>query len=341
MSHLLTRGSLMAIGGLAVAVAAPFVFGDPYRLHVLILIVLSVALASSLNLTFGIAGQISFATAAFYGIGAYTAGILSTRYDTPFLVNLVAAIVVTSLFGLLVGVPSLRLTGHYLAIATIGFQAMTLNALLNWSSLTRGPAGIYGIPKASIFGFRFDTVRENYFLILTITVIIVAVIARLAHTGIGLELRAVREDELPARAVGVNTTKVKLLAFVAGAAMAGTAGVFYAHYIGSIDPYPFDLLLSATILVMVLLGGAGSIPGAIVGAVLLTLLPELTRGLDVTRMVVYGVVLILIVFFLPDGLAGIANRVLPTRLRGQPQQIGLEAMDVEVTPTGSRAEERS
>lgn len=340
MSRFLSRGSLLGVVGLVAAVVAPFVFSDPYRLHILILILLSAALASGLNLLLGIAGQISFASAAFYGIGAYTAGILSTRYDTPFLVNLLAAIAVASVVGLILGVPSLRLTGHYLAIATIGFQAMAVAAFLNWTSLTRGPAGIYGIPRAEIFGFAFDTVRKNYFLILALTVLIVAIIARLGQTGIGLQMRAIREDELPARAVGVNLTKVKLLAFILYGAMAGMVGAFYAHYIGSIDPYPFDILLSATILVMVLLGGTGSIPGAIVGAIVLTLLPELTRGLDVTRMVLYGLALILIVFFLPNGLAGIADRLLLARIRPDDTPVDTSPIGVDQHPVQPGTEGR-
>lgn len=294
---------------LAAAAAFPVLTASPYSVHMGILVLIYAGLATSLNLVSGYAGQISFATGAFCGIGAYTAAILATRAGLGFWLTLPLATLVAGLIGLLLGLPALRLRGHYLAIATIGFQEGVTIVLLQWVSLTGGPMGITGIPKPYLPGVNFDTLFPNYYLALAMVVLSVLLVQRLVSSGLGLQMMAVREDETPARAVGINTTFVKLLAFTVSSAMAGAFGVFYAHYMGSIDPSVFGITMSATVLVMVLAGGWGTLLGPVLGAVVLTLLPEWLRIFQTYRMTLYGLGLILIILFMPQGVLGLLGEL--------------------------------
>lgn len=305
--------------GLIMAGAAllfPLITPSPYSVHMGILVLLAVGLATSLNLIAGYAGQVSFATGAFYGIGAYTAAILATRLGFGFWITLPLAAVMAGLIGLMLGLPSLRLKGFYLGIATIGFQEGTIIIFLQWIGLTRGPMGISGIPKPVLPGFDFSMLFPNYYLALILVVLCVILVYRLSISGLGLQMMAVREDETPARAVGVNTTHVKLVAFTVSSGMAGALGAFYAHYVGSVDPSVFGILLSATVLVMMLAGGWGTLFGPILGAIVVTLLPEWLRVFQHYRMATYGVALILIILFMPQGLLGVLSG-LTGRLSGR------------------------
>lgn len=294
----------------AAAVLFPLLTPSPYSVHMGILVLLSVGLATSLNLIAGYAGQVSFATGAFYGIGAYTAGILATRLGLGFWVTLPMAALVAGFLGLMLGLPSLRLKGYYLGIATIGFQEGTIIIFLQWVSLTRGPMGIAGIPKPVLPGINFSTLFPNYYLALVLVALFAVLVYRLSVSGLGLQMMAVREDETPARAVGVNITFVKLVAFTVSSGMAGALGAFYAHYVGSIDPSVFGIMMSATVLVMVLAGGWGTLFGPILGAVLLTLLPEWLRVFQHYRMATYGAALILIILFMPQGVLGVLSGLM-------------------------------
>lgn len=287
------------------ALIFPMVTSSPYSVHMGILVLIAVGLATALNLIAGYAGLVSFATGAFYAIGAYTAAILSTRLGLGFWVTLPAAVLMAGFFGLLLGLPSLRLKGHYLGIATIGFQEGTVIVLLQWIGLTKGPMGISGIPKPSLPGVNFSTLFPNYYLGLILVALCLLLVHRISVSGLGLQMMAVREDETPARAVGVNTTGIKLVAFIVSSGMMGALGAFYAHYVGSIDPSVFGITLSATVLVTVLAGGWGTLPGPVVGAVLLTLLPEWLRAFQHYRMTIYGAALILIILFMPQGVMGV------------------------------------
>jgi len=296
----------------------PLVITSPYSLHMGILALIAVGLASALNLIAGYAGQVSFATGAFYGIGAYTAAILATRAGLELWVTLPAAVVFTGLIGLLLGIPCLRLRGHYLAIATIGFQEGTVIILLQWVDFTRGPMGITGIPKPSLPWIAFESLTANYYVAFVLVAVIVLIVIRLVASGLGLQMMAVRENETAARSVGVNTTYVKLAAFTISAAMCGALGAFYASYIGSIDPSVFGIMLSATALVMVLAGGWGTLFGPIIGGVVLTFLPEWLRVLQDYRMSLYGAILILIILFMPQGVLGVLSRLSLTLGRKEP-----------------------
>jgi branched-chain amino acid transport system permease protein len=294
---------------IAALVALPRV-ADTYFLHVMIVAAIFAILASGLDLVTGYCGQFSFGQGAFYGIGAYTSALLALTLGWPVGVTLPAATIVSAGFGALLGIPSLRLAGHFLAITTIAFQVIVTLILTQWHGLTGGTAGLTGIPApppirlAGTTLVAFDTPQGYYYLVLVVAAAVIGAAARLARTRLGREWCAVREDELLARTMGIDTTRIKVLAFTASAAMAGTAGSLIAHYLRSIHPSEFTIWTSAEIVAMVILGGRGTLAGPILGAVVLTLLPEYLRPLQEYKLIVYGLALIVAVTFLPRGVLG-------------------------------------
>lgn len=302
----------------AFAALYPVLFPAPYLVNVGILCIIFVVLSISLNLITGFMGQVTLGHAAFYGIGAYTAAILATRIGMGFLGTAMCAIVVSALFGLLLGMPTMRLSGNYLAIATMAFGEIARLVELNWIGLTRGPLGIPAIPPPRIFGYNFESINSKYYLILVIAILTMIVVDNLINSRPGRCLLAIKGDSVAAEAMGINVFKYKLLCFAISSAIAGLAGAFYAHYMSYIDPTSFAGDTSTQILSMTILGGLGSIPGSIFGAVVLTALPELLRELMDYRQIIYGVILVVMVLVKSDGLLGGIN------LRHVRQRLGLQ-----------------
>lgn len=270
----------------------------------------------SLNYCLGFAGQISFATAAFWGIGAYTSALLTTRYLPPLgippsygaWIGLIAAMLVCAVFGAIVGYPTLKLKGHYLAMATIGFTFIIQLFLINEQWLTNGSDGIPAIPSYTLFGYVFKQPHQAFYLILVMALIMCFIAYRIKNSRTGRAFSAIRENEMAAEALGVDTTGYKILAFTLSAVVAGLAGCLFAHT-GSryISPDTFSFEQSISILAMLVLGGVGSIPGAFIGSFLLTLLPEVLRFLRDAYMAVNAVAIILIMIFMPTGIVGLAT----------------------------------
>ena len=282
-----------------------------YLWHILNMVGIYAMLAMSLNLAAGYGGLLSLCHAAFYGLGAYVTTLLMLSAGLNFFPALGCAILLTAFLSLLIAVPSLRLRGDYFVLATLGFQIIVFAVLYNWVGLTRGPYGITGIPVPEIFGIEINSVAR--FLVFTAVVsgISMAILRLLAHSPFGRVLRAVRDDELAAAALGKNVTMLKTVAFVLAAAFAAIPGALFAGYMRYIDPTGFTLTESIFILSMVVIGGAGSFWGPLVGAVLLVLLPEALRFLQMPdsvaanlRQVVYGLLLIVLMRFRPQGLMG-------------------------------------
>jgi branched-chain amino acid transport system permease protein len=273
-------------------------------LHVATLCGLYIVLTLSLNLITGFCGQFSLGHAGFYGVGAYTAALLAVHHASPFLLNLAAAAVVAGLLGFLIGLPTLRLGGIYLAMATLGFGEIIYLVLLNWLALTRGPLGIPAIPGPALPGVDLGTPQRQYYVALALAILTAAVVSRLVNSRFGEAIQAIREDEIAAEAMGVPTTRLKVLAFTVSAAIAGVAGAFFAHYTSFISPASFTLVESILVLSLLVFGGMGSIEGSIAGAVLLTLAPEVFRFLAEYRMVIYGILLLGLIVFRPQGLLG-------------------------------------
>ena len=284
--------------------ALPFYMPNKYFIRVATLCVMYSSLAMSLNLITGFMGQVSLGHAAFLGIGAYTTAILSDRMGWPFLVTMLCAVAVAGAFGVLIGVPSLRLKGSYLAIVTLGFCEVVRLTELNWMSLTRGPLGMTGIARPVIFGYQIKSNRDYYFLSLFLLAVILFLLHNLVNSYIGRAVMAVREDDIAADACGINVRRYKVMVFTVSSALTGMVGAFYAHYMRFIDPSAFNFEQSTSILSMVILGGLGGLPGSILGAVLLTILPEALRDMSNFRMLIYGLVIAVMMIFRPQGILG-------------------------------------
>lgn len=286
------------------ALVFPVLFSSPYIVNIGVLCLLYVVLSLSLNLITGYMGITTLGHAAFYGVGAYTAAILSTRFGFNFLLTFLIAAIITAVFGLILGAPTLRVSGRYLSIVTLGFCEITRIVELNWMDLTRGPLGIPNIPAPELFGFKMDEPVHKYYIALVLVVLTVVIISNIINSRIGRGIGAIKGDDLAAGAMGINTTNFKLMVFIVSAAIAGVAGAFYAHYMSFIDPTSFTFDQSVQILSMTILGGMGSIPGSIIGAIALTAIPELLRDFMEWRQIIYGVILAVMVIFKPNGLLG-------------------------------------
>jgi branched-chain amino acid transport system permease protein len=273
---------------------------DRYYKGILILMQINIILAISLNLINGVTGMLSLGHAGFMAVGAYTSALLSifltkSGFLPPVLqfpLALIAGGLVAALIGLLIGIPTLRLRGDYLAIATLGFGEIIRVVILNLK-ITRGALGLPGIPGYTNFW------SAELFMLLA-----VIVIWNIMHSNHGRALASIRENEIAAEAMGVNTTYYKVSAFVIGAFFAGLAGGLFAHYLGYIAPKSFDFMKSIEILLMVVLGGLGSLTGSVVAALVLTGLPEVLRFLQSYRMVIYSLTLVLLMLYRSRGLFG-------------------------------------
>jgi branched-chain amino acid transport system permease protein len=286
---------------LVAALLAPFVNASPYALSVLTSAALFAMLAVGLNIVVGYCGLLDLGYAAFFAIGAYTSGVLSTRFDWPLLATVPVVVAASVLAGVVIGGPTLRLRSDYLAIVTLGFGEI-IRITANNLSLTGGPSGIYGIPGPSLFGLDLGSPVALYFTVVVVLALAVVAAGRLGRSRIGRAWRFVREDEDAAEAVGVHTYKVKLAAYIAGAIWGGLAGVLFGAQLSAISPQSFTFLQSALVLMAVVLGGMGSNPGVIVGAVVISVLPEVLRGAADYRFFVFGVLLIAMMIFRPQGI---------------------------------------
>jgi len=288
---------------LLVLVILPLGLNDYFR-DVMTLTGMYVVLALGLNLVVGQTGLLNLGYVAFYATGAYAYAILSTTLGVSFWPGLAAGAVAAALFALLVGLPTLRLRGDYFAIVTLGLGEITRIVLNNGDAVTGGPNGISNIGRPVVAGYTLHSTLDFYYLILTLAVITVFAMRRLVDSRIGRAWLAIREDAVAAEAMGIDTFRLKLLAFVLGSAWAGLAGVFFAAKMAFVSPESFTFFESVLILCMVVLGGMGSIPGIILAAVLLIVLPELFRDFQDYRMVAFGMALVLMMIFRPQGLLG-------------------------------------
>jgi len=287
-----------------------------YPLHILINISIYGILAVSFDLVLGYAGLFSVAHAAFFGMGAYVAALASLHLHTPCLLNLLLAAVFCAVAGALLAIPAIRVGGDYLVVASFGFMMLVFTVMLNWHEVTRGALGLRGIAQPSIFGWEVRTLPRYALLYLAIAVLMVAAAWRLAASPFGRALRAIRENQLGAEAIGKNPVYFKTWVFALAGAMAGVAGAMYAHYVTFVGPYGFTMDVSVLLFAMVILGCTGTIVGPLMGAVLLVILPEAIRFLMVpprlqgpVRQMVYGLLLVVFVLVCPDGLYGILRDV--------------------------------
>ncbi len=296
--------NLPYIAIILVLAIVPLFISNLYYIQVMIFIGIYIILALSLNLLNGYVGLLSIGHAAFYGIGAYASAKLVKEAGLPFLLAMPAAGFIAGLFGYLIAKPTLRLSGIYMTLATLGFNMIFFLVLQNWMSFTNGPLGIMDIPPPSIFGYQIESRLQYYYLIFFLVLLTVGSMHRLMTCRFGRALVGIRENELAAEAMGVHTTRYKIQSFVLAALYAGIAGSYYAHFVKYISPDSFYIYESFILLAMLAFGGQGNLIGPLVGAAILIIIPEIFRFLQEYRMLVYGSILVVMMLVRRQGLLG-------------------------------------
>jgi branched-chain amino acid transport system permease protein len=296
---------------LALLFLLPAVITSKYLIQLINTAIVFLIIVMGLNYVIGFSGQISLAATGFWGIGAYTSALLSTQFGASFWSALLVSSLFSTLFGFVIGFPTLKLKQFYLGIATVGFGEITALVLLNWTSLTNGADGVPGIPKPAIGSFVFNTDFRFYYILLVTAVILLLVSVRIKNSRFGRGLLAIADDELAAEVAGIPTHWYKMLAFALSAFYAGASGSLYAHLIGYISPDLFVFRQSIIFLCMFMIGGSGYIAGPIIGSVLLTLLPEWMRFLKEYYMAIYGLAVVMLAIGMPTGIMGLLERYLP------------------------------
>jgi branched-chain amino acid transport system permease protein len=298
---LLKRSSLIWIIALF---AIPFVVDSIYYLHLINYALILIILTVGLNLLTGFTGQISIGHAGFYGIGAYVSAYLSVTMGLSFWLAFPLSGIITALIGYLIGRPILKLKGAYLSIASIGIGEITRLVLINWTEVTRGAEGFKGIPAPVFFGTAINNDMRYYWLLVPIVILVYTLVNTLIDSEAGRAFRAIRDEEIAAEFMGVNVAKLKVMSFSISSFLAGIAGSLLAHMDGYLSPFSFNFTQSVSYLMMVLAGGLGCKWGPIVGVFLLTFAKEWFRFFNEYQLIIYGLMLVLIIIFMPKGVCG-------------------------------------
>lgn len=311
-----TAAKLISIRNLFILILIVFALTIPlyvtsrFILHILIMCCIWAMAATSMNLIMGYTGQVNLAHGAFFGIGAYSAGLLILKLGINFWPALILACAITVFFGLLIGLPALRTKGSYFAIGTMCFNVIVTVIIDSWEGLTEGARGLLGIPKPAPiplpFGMEitFTSITANYYLILVSLLLTILIIYRIVHSMMGKTFMAIRGNEELAESLGMSAMRGKLLSFLISTFFAGWAGVLYAAYIGFLSPEISDYHVTFELLTFCMIGGLGTMVGPLIGAFMLTIISELLHGVAVPRLVAYGFVLIIIIIFLRGGITG-------------------------------------
>jgi branched-chain amino acid transport system permease protein len=308
----ITMGILFGVVG-CVLLIFPFIAKDTYQVHIINTVGIYILISLGLNLAMGYAGQFNLAMGPLWGVGAYTAAILNTKFGIPFWLNLPAAMITAGLMGALVGLPSLKVRSHYLAIVTIGLGVVINLILLNGGSLTGGALGIPRIQMPNFFGIPINSDQRYYYVIL-VTVLLGFFVARqILASRIGRSFRAIRDDFQAAKAMGVNTAYYQVLAFVISAAYAGAAGALFAHLNTYISPDIFEFSSTLFVMTMTMVGGMGSLAGSLVGGLALPILQEYLRVIKDWQLVAYGLAIMIVVTFMPGGVIELTRRLGSSR----------------------------
>ncbi len=308
-----SRAGLIVVAGLLVGL--PLLLPRPYWIHLAIMSLIYALAAQGLGLVLGFAGQLSLGHVGFFGIGAYASMILRLRFGWPYLATVPVALGLTAISAALVGYPALRLRGPYFAAATLGFAEIMRLVALNWISLTNGQLGLFlptelrSVPQRLRIGsLDLDPLARDYYATLTLLAVGAFCVTRLIASRTGRAIVAMRENERTAESLGIKPVRYKLIAFVVGAVLIGLAGSYFGEYVGLVDPRLFSAHETILLLMMVVIGGARTIPGPIAGAFLLTLVPELLRINESVRPILYGLFIILTINLMPEGLFGALRR---------------------------------
>ncbi len=286
----------------AIIFTLPAFLQNNYHLMVLNVAALNILVVVGLNLLIGYAGQISLGHAAFFGLGAYISAVLTTTYGFPIWPTILLAMVITGMVAFAIGIPTLKLEGHYLVMATLGFNVIVYIVMIQLEPVTGGPSGFSGIPRLQAAGFIFDSDRKIYFLLWAVSIGSLLLSLNLIHSRVGRAMAALSQNEIAARCTGIDTERYKVKIFVLSAVLASLAGSLYAHYLTFISPGTFSFFYSLQVVTMVLVGGMGSLWGSVFGALLLTLLPEALHAVKEYNVLIYGLILMVALVFFPQGL---------------------------------------
>lgn len=299
------RRYVWGILGVILLVVLPITATSSYYLQILTQLLIFSILFIGLDIAVGQAGLASVAHGALFGVGAYATGILTVKAGWGFWASVPIAIIIAGILGLLVGMLTLRLDGHYFVIATLAFGLLVTIVLQNWNTLTNGQLGLSPVPAAEhIFGIAFDNSYGAYYLVMVIAIIIALVSYTLMRTGIGQRLRAIRDNPPLASSIGINVSRTRLVAFIISAGIAGLAGSLQASNLTYIDPSMASFEVGFTALMAVIIGGRATVTGPFLGAAIFVVLPEILRTADEFRLIILGLLLLLTILFAPDGLAG-------------------------------------
>jgi branched-chain amino acid transport system permease protein len=304
--------------GVAVVLIVPlFLHGSVNLLNLAILVGIYYTVCIGLSLIFGVGGQLSLAQAAFYGIGAYTSALLTTKLNVPVFAAFAAAAIVSGVIGWLLAAPILRLRTVYLAMATLAFGEILVTLIRENRDLTGGSTGMMNLPSPAIGNFVFDTPTRYYYLVWTVALITAWIARNIIRSRIGLGLRALGDSEIGAAASGVDVARYKAWMFTLGAIFAGVAGALFVHYISVISPDTYSVDFSILMVMILALGGKDTLVGALIGAIIVTILPIMLAGYDNYSTLVFGVLFLAVVMFMPKGIAGTVESLLKRMKAGR------------------------
>jgi branched-chain amino acid transport system permease protein len=298
------RDTLSVLGFILFLLIIPRFLTNEYYINTLTLSLTHAIIVVGLNLLMGYAGQISLGHAAFYGLAAYTSAVLTVTFSFPVSAGMIAGIFVAGAVAYLIGIPTLKLKGHYLAMATLGFGVIVYIFFNETIELTGGPSGFTGVPRLNIMGYKFESDISYYYLVSIVLAGVVFLTLNLIHSRTGRALRAIHTSETASQVVGIDIAKYKVFVFVLSALFAGLAGVLYVHNLAFVAPSSFGFNFSVELVTMVVLGGMANVWGSVIGAFFITILPEFLRMFENIEVLLYGAILVLFMIFLPEGIAG-------------------------------------
>lgn len=308
----MSRDDLIAILFLiATVILLPLISGSSYLLSVGIFAGINALVAIGLTILMGYAGQVSLGQAGFYGIGAYVSSIMSLKLGLPVMISMVIAMLAAAIAAILLSVPALRLKGHYLAVATLGFGEIIYVILNEWGP--GGPSGFGDIPYFSLLGYTLTSSQEYFWLIWGCVIIVMAFSLNLINSITGRTLRAIHGSEVASVSMGIDVVRLKIKVFVLSAIYASLAGSLYAHYVTFVSPSSFSLFYSILVLMMVVLGGMSNLWGGITGAIIITVLPEVLRGFKEYDILIYGLILTLSLLFMRKGIVPLVIEAIRRR----------------------------
>jgi branched-chain amino acid transport system permease protein len=310
----LHRTGLTVLALSSLLIVWPLIVSNPYNLGLSNLIAIHVLVVLGLNLFIGYTGQISLGHAAFFALGAYGSALGSATFGLPAWPVMILTALAVALIALTVGLPALKLSGHYLAMATLGFNIVVYSILIQWDTVTGGPSGFAGIPYLTIGGLVFDSEVRFHYLVWTFAMLCLLLSLNLVRSGVGRALAALAEDETAAAVLGVDTRTAKVKVFMLSAIFASLAGSLFAHCYAFVSPDSFSIFVSVDFVIMVVVGGMGSIWGTLFGSALITLLPEWIEALENYKDIVHGLILVLILLFMPRGLVSGIVEMVRTRI---------------------------